>query len=364
MKIRFTKEKFLDSLQQVQNIVSTRSTMPILSNVLIRAQKSDVSLITTDLDVGIRCPFEAEILEEGSTTLPAKRLFTIIRELALSEVELEVDENHITSIRSGGSLFRIQGIPETDFPAFPKLTGAKTLTIEQKLLRDALRKTSYAMSNDETRLVLNAVLISLKDDKLVIVATDGRRLALVENEVDLPKNSQKDLLIPNKTVMELLRILKDKGNVTISYTDNQISFDMDGTLLVSKLVDGAFPNYRQVIPTDTKERISLEREAFHQAIRRASLLANDKNHAVRLNFSKNNLSITANTPTIGESRESLAINYKGPDISIGFNPEYLIDPLRNIDNDEVFFELTDHMSPGVVKINAPFLYVIMPLRAN
>jgi DNA polymerase-3 subunit beta len=362
MKLRFTKEKFLDSLQQVQNVVSARSTMPILANVLIRAQKNDTSLITTDLDIGIRCPFEAEVLHEGSTTLPAKRLFTIIRELAVSEVEMEVDENDIASISSGGSLFKIQGIAETDFPEFPKLTNAKPLSIDQNLLRDALRKTSYAMSTDETRLVLNAVLISLKDDKLVIVATDGRRLALVENEADLPKNASKDLVIPSKTVMELLRILKDKGTVTISYTDNQISFDMDGTLLVSKLVDGAFPNYRQVIPSDTKERISLEREVFHQAIRRASLLANDKNHAVRLNFSKNNLSITANTPTVGESRESMAINYKGPDISIGFNPEYLIDPLKNIENDEVFFELTDHMSPGVVKINAPFLYVIMPLR--
>jgi len=242
------------------------------------------------------------------------------------------------------------------------LTGAKTVVVEQKVLRDAFKKTSYAMSSDEARYILNAILLSLKDDKLIVVATDGRRLALVENDVDLPKDSQGDLLVPSKTVAEIQRLLKDKGTVTLGYTDNQISFDMDGLVMVSKLVDGVYPNYRQVIPTESKERISLERETFQQAIRRAALLTSDKNNAVKLHFTKNNLAITANSPDLGESRESLAINYKGPEISIGFNPEFLIDPLRNVENDEIFFELTDELSPGVMKINAPFLYVIMPLR--
>jgi DNA polymerase III subunit beta len=362
MKLRFIKEKFLDGLQQVQNVVSTRSTLPILSNTLVRASKDGVSLTTTDLDIAVRCPIEASVLREGTTTLPARRLFTIIRELAHSEVEIDVDDKNFASIQSGGSHFKIVGIPESEFPQLPKLAGAKSFTVDQKLLKDALKKTSYAMSNDETRYVLNAILLGLKDDKLVVVATDGRRLALVEQELDLPKGLAGELLIPSKTVAEILRLLKDKGTVNISFTENQVSFDMDGTTLISKLVEGVFPNYRQVIPTDTKERVSLERETFHHAVRRASLLVNDKNHAVKLHFTKNNLAITANSPDIGESRESLAINYKGKDISIGFNPDFLTDPLRNLENDEIFFELTDELSPGVMKINAPFLYVIMPLR--
>jgi DNA polymerase III subunit beta len=364
MKLRFSKEKFLDGLQQVQNVVSTRSTLPILSNTLLRASKEGVTLTTTDLDIAVRCPIEATVLREGTTTLPARRLFTIVRELAHNEVELDVDDKNVASIQSGGSHFKIVGIPESEFPQLPQLKSAKSFTLEQKVLRDALKKTSYGMSTDETRYVLNAILLSLKEDKLIVVATDGRRLALVEQDVDLPKGTTGDLLVPSKTVGEVLRLLKDKGSVTISFTDNQVSFDMDSTVLVSKLVEGVYPNYRQVIPTDTKERISLERETFHAALRRASLLVSEKNHAVKLHFSKNNLAITAHSPDVGESRESLAINYKGKDISIGFNPDFLTDPLRNLDNDEIFFELTDELSPGVIKINAPFLYVIMPLRVG
>lgn len=362
MKLRFTKEKFLEGLQQVQNVVSTRSTLPILSNVLIRASKDGVTLTTTDLDLGVRCPIEATLIREGATTLPARRLFTIVRELAHNEVELEVDSKNVATIQSGGSHFKIVGLAETEFPQLPTLAGAKSFTMEQKLLREALKMTSYAMSTDETRFVLNGVLLSLKEDKLIVVATDGRRLALMERELDLPKDTKGELLVPSKAISEVQRLLKDKGTVTISFTENQISFNIDGTQLVSKLVEGIYPNYRQVIPTEAKERVSLERETFHQALRRASLLVSEKNHAVKLNFSKNNLSITANSPDVGESRESLPINYKGPDISIGFNPDFLTDPLRNLERDEIFFELTDELSPGVLKINDPFLYVIMPLR--
>ncbi len=364
MKLRFKKESFLDGLQQVQNVVSTRSTLPILSNVLVHASREGVSLTTTDLDLAIRCSVEAEVVKEGAITLPARRLFTIVRELAHHDVELEVDDRLVASIQSGGSHFKIMGIAEAEFPRLPTLDEARSFSLEQKTLRDALKKTSYAMSNDSTRFVLNAVLIGLKEDQLVVVATDGRRLALVEQEMDLPKGSNGELLIPSKTVAELQHLLKDKGEVRIDFTGNQVSFKMDGTLLVSKLVEGTYPNYRQVIPAETKERVSLERETFHQAVRRAALLVNEKNHTVKLHFTRNNLAITAVAPDVGESRESLAINYKGPDISIGFNPDFLMDPLRNLDNDEIFLELTDETSPGVVKINAPFLYVIMPVRAN
>ncbi len=364
MKLRFSKEKFLDGLQQVQNVVSSRSTLPILSNVLIRAGKEGIRLTTTDLDVGVSCVIEAEVIREGATTLPARRLFTIIRELAHSEVEVEVDDKNIATIQCGGSHFKIVGLPESEFPQLPKLAGAKAFTVDQKILRDALKKTAYAMSTDETRYVLNAVLLSLKQDKLGVVATDGRRLALVEYDLDLPKGITGELLVPCKTVTEVLRLMKDKGTVSITFNENQISFEMDGTQLVSKLVEGNYPNYRQVIPPEAKERISLERETFHLALRRASLLVNEKNHAVKLHFGKNNLSITANSPDVGESRESLAINYKGPEMTIGFNPDFLMDPLRNLENDEIFIELTDELSPGVLKISGPFLYVIMPLRVS
>jgi len=362
MKLLFSKEKLLDGLQQVQNVVSTRSTLPILSNSLVHARKEGVSLMATDLDLAVRCPVEAKVLREGATTLPARRLFSIVRELAHNDVSVDVDDKDIATIQSGGSLFKIHGLAEAEFPQLPKLNGAKSFSLEQKVLKDAFKKTAYAMSGDETRYVLNSVLLNIKEDKMITVATDGRRLALSEYDLDLPKETRGELLIPSKTVAEIQRLLKDKGNVSLNFTENQVAFEMDGTLLVSKLVDGTYPNYRQVIPTEAKERISLERETFHQALHRAALLVNEKNPIVKLQFSKNNLSITANAPDVGESCESLAINYKGADITMGFNPYYVLDALQNLDNDEIFMELTDELSPGVIKLNAPFLYVVMPMR--
>ena len=196
------------------------------------------------------------------------------------------------------------------------------------------------------------------------MATDGRRLALFDSDIEFPKSHERDFILPTKAVTELQRLLGEDGEVTISTSDNLASFELNGAFLASKLVEGNYPNYRQVIPAEAKERISLEREAFLNCVRRVSLLSSEKTSSVRLNFTKNNLDITANTPEVGEAKESLAINYRGKDISIAFNPEFLMDPLRNLPNDEVFLELIDEMSPGVVKIQSPFLYVIMPMRVS
>jgi DNA polymerase III subunit beta len=364
MKIRFSKEQFLDGLQQVQNVVSLRTTLPILSNVLIKAEPSGLQLTTTDLDIGVRTTVDAEVSRSGATTLPARKLYMIIRELAASEIELEVDDSHHASIRCGTSFFKIAGLPEEEFPAFPKLDGKKHFKIEQKLVRDIFRKTAFAMSTDETRYVLNGLLVSFGDSKLTVVATDGRRLALVEQEVDFPKANSGEAIVPSKAIGEVQRLLKDKGDLQITLTENQIGFEIDGTLLISKLIEGNYPNYRQVIPNEVEEHISLERETLLQALRRASLLTSEKSNSVKLRFSKNSLIISSNTPEVGEAHETIAINYKGKEVSIAFNPIYMMDCLRNLDNDEVFLDLVDELSPGVVKINGPFLYVLMPMRMN
>src|SRR5205814_3351895 len=270
MKFSATKEKLLEGLQQVQNVVSTRTTLPILSNVLLQAKGNEVHLTTTDLDVGVRGAFEANVEKEGATTLPARRLFTIIRELPSSEVSIEVDAKNAASIRSGQSFFKILGLPEEEFPPLPKFESAKVVTIRQKDLRDGLRKTSYAISTDETRYVLNGLLFSLKENKLTLVATDGRRLAMAEIELEFPRSHESDLIIPTKAVTELQRLLSDDGDVKVSMSNGQIAFDLNKTLLVSKLIEGNYPNYRQVIPGEAKERVKLEREMFLNSLRRVS----------------------------------------------------------------------------------------------
>lgn len=362
MKCVIGKEAFINGLQVVQNVVSTRTTLPILSNALLKAADGKLIISTTDLDTGIRATIEAEVEKPGATTLPARRLFSIIRELPGSELTLEVDSKHSASIRSGQTFFRILGLPEEDFPAFPKPEGAKTYKIAQGVLKDMLKRTAYAISTDESRYVLNGVLLSFRDGKLTLVATDGRRLALVENEIEFPKSSEADVILPTKAVQELQRILGNEEPLQIILSENQISFDLGNTFLVSKLIEGNYPNYKQVIPAEAKERIIIEREQLLNAVRRVALLSSDKSNSVKLAFTKNNLDVTANTPEVGEARESLAVNYKGKDFAIAFNPEYILDPLRNIDADEVFLDFIDELSPGVIKYNKPFLYVLMPMR--
>src|SRR5439155_16103592 len=272
-KFRVTKEKILDGLQRVQNVVSTRTTLPILSNTLLQAGKDGLSLTTTDLDVAVRCTIEAEVSKPGATTLPARKLFSILKEVPAADIEIEVDDRNAASIRCGSSFYKIMGLPEEEFPKFPSAEGGKALQMEQSVLRDMLKKTAYAVSNDETRYVLNGVYMSLKSSKLTVVATDGRRLALVERDTEIPKGGEAEIILPTKAVAELQRLLGEKGEAKLSVGENQIIFNLNGTTLATKLIEGTYPNFRQVIPSETKERVPLERELFLAALHRASILA-------------------------------------------------------------------------------------------
>jgi DNA polymerase III subunit beta len=364
MKFSVSKEKLLEGLQTVQNVVGTRTTLPILSNVLLQAEDGHLRLTTTDLDVGVSGVIEVNVEKPGGTTLPARRLATIVRELPASEISFEVDSKNVAAIRCGQSFFKILGLPEEEFPPLPRFDDAKVFTLGQQQLRDGLKKTSYAISTDETRYVLNGILFSFKDNKLTMVATDGRRLALVDLEIEFPRSQEVDVIIPTKCVSELARLVGDTGELRMSVGENQVAFEVNGTFLVSKLIEGNYPNYRQVIPGECKERITLERELFLSSVHRVSLLTNEKANSVKLIFSKNNIEICANTPDIGEAHESIPVAYKGKEFSIAFNPEFLMAPLRNLTNDEVFLDLIDEMSPGVLKIQSPFLYVLMPMRVG
>ncbi len=369
MNLTISKEQLINGLQTVQNVVSTRTTLPILSNVLLRAENDRLELIATDLDVTISCSVEAKVKRPGSSTVPVKKLFGIVRELTNLEIDLEVDEKHNCSISSGASFYKINGLSADEFPPIPQLKDDRKIVLPQETLKGMIRKTSFAMSVDESRFVLNGIFISLKDHKMTVVATDGRRLALADEDVDVTDVSQGEFILPGKTVGELNRLLLDKGEVELRYGDNYSSFFLkdeksSGVLIVSKLIEGNYPNYRQVIPSEMRERVPLAREEFLHALRRAEIMTNEKSNSVKLSFSKNKLEITANAPEVGEAKESLAINYKGPDIAIAFNPKYLIDPLNALANDEVFIELIDELSPGVFKINGPFLYVVMPMRLS
>ena len=369
MKLSITKDNLSHGLAAVQNIVSTRTTLPILSNVLLRAKDGRLELTATDLDVTIVAAVDATIGKGGETTLPLKKIAGIVRELPPGDLDVETDEKNFTAVRAGSSFYKIHGLPSEEFPPLPKFKENKKISVPQDKLRAMLRKTSYAISTDETRYVLNGILFSLKDHKFTMVATDGRRLALVEEEAEIPADSQGEFIIPSKAINELSRLLQDKGEVEIKFSENQAAFTLKfeqghSLLIISKLIEGNYPNYRQVIPAESKERIPMVREEFLAGLRRAEIMTSDKSNSVKLSFGKDNLAITANTPDVGESRESIAVKYGGKEFAIAFNPAYLMDPLKALAEDEIFFELSDELSPGVIKINGAFLYVIMPMRMS
>jgi len=369
MNLSISKEKLIHGLQSVQNVVSTRTTLPILSNVLMKAEDGKLEFIATDLDVTISCTVEANVKKKGATTVPVKRFFGVVRELTSPEIELEVDDKFACSVRAGASFYKIHGLSADEFPPVQKFKEDKKIILPQEKIKSMLRKTSFAISSDESRYVLNGIFLILKEHKMTMVATDGRRLALVDEEVDIPENSQGEFILPTKAVNEMTRLLGDKGDVQMKFSDNLVSLSLtddkgNSAVVISKLVEGNYPNYKQVIPSECKERVALPREELLAALRRAQIMTSDKANSVKLAISRNNLAITANSPDVGEARETLAINFNSKDLQIAFNPAYLIDPLSVLTEDEVFLELIDELSPGVLKINGPFLYVVMPMRLS
>ena len=374
MKFKINRDHFANGLAQVLNVVGSKATMPILSNVLIEAEKDQISLTTTNLDLGIRCKIKAEVKEKGSITLPVKRLATIVRELPNTDVAFDAAPNHQVKLTSGGSNFRIMGIAKDEFPPLPEFGDEKAYTLEQGELTAMLKSVAYAQSSDETRYILNGVYFNFKDGKLSLVATDGRRLALVSKEMDVPAASAGAIILPAKTVNELTRLLDKGEKLKINFNERRAAFQIatdkdtsgliDHVYLYSKVVEGSYPNYNQVIPKETHQRIKLERELFLQCVHRAALVCSEKSNSVKIKLSSNLLEITAQSPDFGEAHESMAIGYSGPELQVAFNPTFVMDPLRALTKDEIFFELKDEVSPGVFKTLDSFICVIMPVRLS
>lgn len=379
MKFKIHRDHFSNGLQQVLNVVGSKASMPILSNVLIEADGDTLSLTTTNLDLGICTRIKASVEEAGAITLPVKRLATIVKELPNSDVKVEAAANNQVKIASGGSNFKIMGISRDEFPALPEFSDDRSFTIEQATLAGMLKSVSYAQSTDETRYMLNGVYFTFAEaedadgtGKLSLVATDGRRLAKVDHEMEVAEGLSGSLILPAKTVSELTRLLDKGESLKIAFNDRRVAFQIhtkdedDGFVgdiqLVSKVVEGNYPNYQQVIPKETHQRIKIERELFLQSIHRAALVVTDKSNSVKIQISNNLMELSAASPDFGESHESFAIDYSGPDLQVAFNPAFLMDPLRALTKDEIFFELKDEVSPGVFKTLESFLCVIMPVR--
>ena len=361
MKFKVERKIFCDGIQVVQNIITTKSTLPILSNILLETHQDKIRLTATDLDVGITCLIPVDMQEAGAITIPAKRFGDIIKELPSENISITTKKNNLVIIDTESCQFKIMGLGREEFPKLPEFKDKEVIKIEQAILKQMLGLVVFAASTDETRYVLNGILFTINKGNLVLVATDGKRLAIAEKKINQEMDKSISVIIPIKTIHELNRNLKDGGEVAIMLGQNQMMFDFGDVVIISRLIEGEFPDYQQVIPPVSGNKMKIERNQFLLAVKRAALLATQDYQAVKLEVFKNKLVVSKSTPDIGESREEIPVEYQGKELVIGFNPAYLMDVLKNLVDEKVELELIDSEKPGVVR-SAGYVYIVLPMR--
>ena len=364
MKIKITRSVFLEGLTKVQNIVASKGTLQIIQNVLIEANDNQLILTTTDLDISIRSTVPCEVIVPGTTTLPVKLLSVTISKAAEGSIEIETDANDRAEIKAGTANFKIAGLNAADFPRLPADSESFPYVLPQILLRDMLRKTAYAAAVDDSRKSLRGVLMRFSVGKLTMVGADGRRLALINHEVDVPEDAQRDIVLPVKVVAELQRVLSNEGEVRITVEGSQVSFNLGETQIYSKKLDDVYPNFELVIPKSCSLRATLDRKMLMDALSRVSVMALGQTNSARLKFESNNLIVSSDAVEVGNARDAFPIKYDGEPIEIVFNPQYVMDPLKAIDDDEIYIEMNNNSSPAMLKClnSETFIYVMMPLR--
>lgn len=363
MKFKVEKSILVSGIQIVQNVIITKSSLPILSNILIETQQDALRLTATDLDIGITCLIPVNIQEPGAVTVPAKRFSDIIKELPGNNISVTTKKNNQVNIETDLCQFKIMGLAREEFPKLPEFKDKEVLKLEQSVLKEMLNLTSFSVSIDETRYILNGILFKVSKNGLILVATDGKRLAVVEKKLNYSVNQEMSIIIPIKTIHELNRNLKDEGELSIVLGSNQALFDLGNVVVISRLIEGEFPDYKQVIPPTTESKVRVRRDDLLLAVKRAALLSTPDYQAVKLEVFKNKLVVSKSTPDVGESREELVVAYQGKELAIGFNPNYLIDVLKNLQEETVDIELTDSEKPGVIRIGG-YTYIVLPMRIS
>jgi DNA polymerase III subunit beta len=363
MEVVLERDAFLRGVQMVQNIVEPRQTLPILANILLESEGEAVKVTATDLEVGARVSVPARVASQGAVTVSARKLAEIVKELPAAALTFKVGESATVSIRCGGVSYRLVGLPPDDFPPVVPASPSAWIPIEAKALREMLQQTSFAISHDENRYALNGVLFSLQGTLVRLVATDGHRLAVSTRGLGAPTAGVTGI-VPRKAITELMRVLGSGEDVQIAITENQFVLQMPNFVLTARLIEGQFPNYEAVMPKGHPSKLRMSRSALQGALRRVSVIADERNKPIRMTLTPALLKLSASSQELGEAEESLDVDYAGPEVTMGFNSRYLLDALAAVEKDPVIFEFKDGLSPGVIKSveDESYCCVIMPMR--
>ena len=370
MELTVRKNDLLPELQLFQGIIERKNTIPILGNILIRSEENGVvQLLATDLEVGLRSQTTATVTKAGSITIPAKKLYEIVKSLPETEIQIKEGVKGSVTILADRFESRMQTLPKEDFPTLPEIPKETPVKLPRAEVREMVNKTQFAITGEDTRYFLNGALFLLQPGKMQLVATDGHRLALVETERENATNEveKTQAILPKKTLWELSRLLTE-GDEPIEYVagENHLFFNVGERQLISRVIDAQFPAYERVVPTGNDKTVEFDRDRLTSVVKRVALLSSDRSRAVKLQISSNQLGITSSSPEVGEATESFAVEYSGDDVEICFNAQYVLDFLAVTDSDTVQLQLKDEMSQAVMKPvgseGCDYTYVIMPMR--
>lgn len=367
LKLVVNKADLFKGIQTVQSAISSRSTLPILGNILFEGTDQGLRLSATDLEVGIRTWVKADVISQGSMTIPAKIVADFIRTLEdTREIKLEVMEGNKVELKSGRDRLNVTGLPRTDYPVLPEFDPDKAVEMPREVLRELIKKTVFSASTDETRYVLNGIHVIAEGGKLTAVATDGRRLSYIQRPL-ADKKLKIKIILPTKAVQEVVHLVSDeKGKETIhvSFTENQASFSDGKTVVLSRLIEGHFPNFEQVLPKTHDFQLKLDRAGFSSCVARAAIGTLERGGSIRLSLTKGLMRIQASSSGRVEVESEMPVAYEGANFEIAFNPLYVMDVLKALDQAEVLVEFTSPLNPGVVRPvdDESFRYVMMPMK--
>lgn len=374
MRVTVEREVLLTALHRVQGIVEKRNTMPSLANVLLEAKKEGLDIAATDLELGMRGLYKATVEEPGSVTFSARKLYEILKEIKDQEIAVTVTDDCLVTLKTERGEFKVVGLPSKDFPPLPAIEREGLIPLPGTGLLQLIRKTLFAVGDNDTRYVLNGLLIVVTSTggtpMIRLVGTDGHRLAMAEQKLEAENKESADaqeekVIVPKKAAAEIRRLLEeDEDEPMIGFTKNMLIFRKSGLVLTSRLMEGNYPNYQQVIPKAGNKQIEVNRDDLEGALRRVSVLSQNKTYAVKLTFSKKAVTLFSSHPDMGEANEEIPASFNGEEFSAGFNARYLLDVLGVMESETVVLNMEASLSPCLIreKDNASFQAVVMPVK--